>query len=107
MAEQQLCYALGISHSPPRPGQRALEFPPKLAAHLGLNTEPAWVYTDEFNVCTWLGPDLRPADRLSSLPTSREACVIGRLPTGWFDRLKTHFVESYRLKLAKPVPRRS
>ncbi|MDN3627999.1 growth inhibitor PemK [Methylobacterium isbiliense] len=107
MGGQPICYALGISHSPPRSGQRALEFPPKLAAHLGLDTEPAWVYTDEFNVFAWPGPDLRPADRLPSLPGSRDTCVIGRLPTDWFDKLKEHFSESYRLRLAKPVPRRS
>jgi hypothetical protein len=102
----ELAYAVAISHSAPREGDRALEVPPRLKRHLGLDVRPSWVYTDELNVFAWPGPDLRPAERLSSLPQARGTCVIGHLPSDWFADLKRHLSETYRLqKLA--VVRRS
>lgn len=92
-----VAFVLGISHSEPHPGQRALEFPLKLKRHLGLDDEPAWIYTDEMNVFVWPGPDLRPADRLSGLPQTKDSCVIGRLPNDFFDQIKAHVAESRRL----------
>ncbi len=102
---EEVAYVLCISHSEPLPGRRTLEVPLKLKRHLGLDAEPAWIFTDEVNVFPWPGPDLRDADRLSSLPQARGTCVIGRLPGDWFDQVKDHLLESYRLGLAKAVPR--
>jgi hypothetical protein len=49
-----------ITHTPPRDSSAALEIPPRVKAHLGLDAERSWVILDEFNVFTWPGFDLRP-----------------------------------------------
>lgn len=90
-------YVLAISHSPPRPGDRALQVPLKLKRHLGLDDGPSWIYTDQVNVFAWPGPDLRPAERLSRLPRAIGTCVIGALPTDWFKSVTVHMDESRRL----------
>ncbi|WP_420962653.1 hypothetical protein [Brucella sp. IR073] len=100
-----VAYVLGISHSPPLPGRRALEVPLKLKRHLGLDDEPSWLYTDEINIFAWPGPDLRPAEHLSCLPTARDTCVIGPLPGDWFRAVTQHLAESHRLGRVKTVPR--
>jgi len=100
-----LAYALGVSHKPPEKGERALEVPPKLKRHLGLDDEPSWIYTDQLNVFAWPGPDLRPAEWLSSLPGAKGGCIIAALPADWFQEVKDHLAESYRLKMVKPIPR--
>lgn len=105
MGPLPFAYVLGISHKPPLAFERTLEVPLKLKRHLGLDDEPAWIYTDQVNVFAWPGPDVRPADRLSSRPEARGSCVIGRLPDKWFEAVKQHLAESYRLGKVSPVPR--
>lgn len=100
-------YVLGISHAAPKASQRALQLPAKLKRHLGLDAAPSWIYTDEFNVFAWPGPDLRLADQLSSLPQASGTCVIGTLPGDWFMEVKRHLAESHRLGLARTVRRSS
>ena len=100
-----LAYALALPHSVPRAGDRAVIVPQKLLRHLGLATDPAWIYTDQINIFGWPGPDLRPAGYRSVLPRARGTCVIGALPADWFDGIKRHAIETYRLGLAKPLPR--
>jgi hypothetical protein len=98
-------YAVAISHKPPSATERAIEVPRKLKRHLGLDEEPSWIYTDQVNEFTWPGPDLRPADRLSSLPRARGACVIGPLPKDWFASLKAEIIQSLRLGRTRIVRR--
>jgi hypothetical protein len=98
-------YALGISHSPPRDGQRALLVPAKLKRFLGLDDAPSWIYTDQLNVFVWPGPDLRPAEWLSTRPNAKGGCVISALPADWFAEVKAHLQESYRLKKVQSVKR--
>lgn len=93
-----LTYALGISHMQPRAGQRALEVPAKLRRRIGLDAERQWIYTDEVNVFVWPGPDLRPARWISQHPVATDGCVLGALPVDWFEDVKRHFAESYRLR---------
>ncbi len=100
-----VAYVLGISHTPPRSGRRALVVPPKLKRHLGLDDAPSWLYTDELNVFAWPGPDIRPAEYLSILPMARGSCIIGQLPSDWFKQVKDHLVESYALGLARTIRR--
>jgi hypothetical protein len=100
-----VAYVVGISHTPPRPGRRALEVPPKLKRHLGLDGQPSWIYTVEINVFSWPGPDLRPAEHLSHSPSARETCVIGALPSDWFKQVTSHLAESHRMGLAKTIRR--
>lgn len=100
-----IAFVLGISHLPPRSGRRALEVPAKLKRHLGLDDEASWIYTDELNIFAWPGPDLRPASYLSTLPSARDSCVIGALPTDWFGIVKAHVAESHSLGSVRMIRR--
>lgn len=102
-----VAYVLGISHTPPREGRRALEVPLKLKRHLGLDDKPSWIYTDEINVFAWPGPDVRPAEHLSQSPVARGTCVIGALPGDWFKQVTSDLAESHRMGLAKTIRRTS
>lgn len=93
-----LAYVVAMSHSPPRADQRAIEVPAKLKRYLGLDDLASWVYVDELNIFAWPGPDLRPAHRLSDRPMAKDSCVIGPLPSDWFDLLKAEVAESHRLQ---------
>jgi len=107
MGPAPVAYVLGMSHSPPMEGQRAMEVPSKLKRHLGLDAERSWLYTDEINVFAWPGPDLRPASRLSSRPNLTGTCVIGALPTDWFKSVTSHVEESWALGRLRVVKRTS
>jgi hypothetical protein len=50
-----------ITHSPPRTADEAVAIPRLTAKRLGLDDEPKWIVTSEFNVFSWPGPDIRPA----------------------------------------------
>jgi len=100
-----LTYVAAISHKPPTSTERAVEVPKKLKRHLGLDEEPSWIYTDQVNEFIWPGPDLKPAERLSSLPRARGTCVIGALPDDWFDMLKNELIRSLQLGRAQIVRR--
>ncbi len=100
-----LAYVLGISHKPPTANERAMEVPAKLARHLGLDDEPMWIYTDQINIFAWPGPDVRPAEHLSTLPSSKDGCTIGALPKDWFDLVKAHLAESYRYQMVRTIKR--
>jgi len=41
----------------------AIELPPETKRRLGLDGQPSWVKTDNLNVFTWPGPDVRPVGR--------------------------------------------
>lgn len=48
-----------VTHSPPADGDAALELPPAVKRHLGLDDERSWVVLSESNLFDWPGPDLR------------------------------------------------
>jgi hypothetical protein len=100
-----LAFVAAISHKPPTASDRATEVPRKLKRHLGLDEDPSWIYTDQVNEFIWPGPDLRAADRLSSLPRARGTCVIGPLPDDWFDMLKNELIRNLRLGRARIIRR--
>jgi hypothetical protein len=75
IASVTLAYAVGMSHKPPDASEKAIEVPKKLKRHLGLDEDPSWIYTDQLNEFTWSGPDLRPAEWLSKLPSARDSCI--------------------------------
>lgn len=49
-----------ITHSQPREGTNAIEVPPKVKEHLGLDSKPSWIICDELNEFVWPGVDLYP-----------------------------------------------
>jgi hypothetical protein len=101
----KVAYVLGISHTPPRESERALQVPLKLKKFLGLDGEPSWIYTDQLNVFAWPGPDLRPGNHISNRPSAKENAVIGPLPSDWFEMLKAHLIESQQLQALTPIKR--
>jgi hypothetical protein len=100
-----LAYAVGMSHKPPEPAERAIEVPKKLKRHLGLDEDPSWIYTDQLNEFAWSGPDIRPAEWISTLPSARDTCVIGALPNSWFGLIKRDVIENLKLKRAQIIRR--
>ena len=74
-----------ITHSPPRHLASSLEIPPRVKAHLGLDSERSWVILDDVNVFIWPGYDLRPIK-------SRGGRIdYGFLPPRLFDQLIEKF----------------
>jgi hypothetical protein len=102
---QPVAYLLGISHSPPRPDERALPVPLQLKLRLGLDRQPAWIYLDQINIFVWPGPDLRPGSHVSNRPGASDTCDIGPLPGDWFAMLKREVVEAYRQRRLRLIKR--
>lgn len=65
----------------------AVEIPPRVKEHLGLDGERSWVILDEVNIFTWPGFDLRPIRR------DETRIDYGLLPPKFFDRLIDKFKE--------------
>ena len=105
IASVTLAYAVGMSHKSPAAFEKAIEVPRKLKRHLGLDERPSWIYTDQLNEFTWSGPELRPAEWLSTLPSARGSCIIGALPSNWFALVKQDIIENLKLKRAHVVRR--
>jgi hypothetical protein len=76
-----------ITHSSPRDLDAAVEIPPRVKVHLGLDSDRSWVVLDEVNVFVWPGYDLRPIRR------GEERIDYGLLPPRFFDRLIAKFSE--------------
>ncbi len=97
--EAPLVAVLPVTHSPPQ-GDDAIEIPPTLKSHLGLDAERSWIVLSEGNLFRWPGPDLRPIvnGELSTI-------VYGLLPPIFFKAIKDRFVNSLRARQAKVVRR--
>lgn len=52
-----------ITHTEPALERQAVALPPPVAARLGLDEAPQWIITDDVNLFTWPGPDVRPVPR--------------------------------------------
>lgn len=72
-----------VTRAAPREGQAAVEMPPQIAQHLGLDTGPHWVVVTEVNDFLWPGPDLRPVS-----PDRPDVFDYGFLPPSFFERIK-------------------
>lgn len=49
-----------VTHTPPHADTIALEMPPKVKRHLGLDDARSWIVLDEVNQFDWPGFDVRP-----------------------------------------------
>jgi mRNA-degrading endonuclease toxin of MazEF toxin-antitoxin module len=77
-----------ITHSPPASTTRAVEIPPRVKLHLGLDAAKSWVIADEVNEFAWPGFDLEP-DRNGEV-------AVGVLPPRLYERVRTLVLESAR-----------
>lgn len=48
--EVALC---AITHSPPSTSEQAIQIPPSVARHLGLDDQPCWIKTEQVNWVAW------------------------------------------------------
>jgi hypothetical protein len=76
-----------ITHSPPHNPSAAIEIPPRVKQHLGLDSERSCVVLDEINVFTWPGCDLRP------IRDGGGRVDYGFLPPRFFDQLVAKFAQ--------------
>ena len=89
-----------VTHSQPRPGEKAVEIPAATKQRLGLDDSPSWIKTNEVNRLTWPGPDLRPVSRKE--PGN---FVHGILPRGLFNRVRDNVLEHVRERTLKETRR--
>lgn len=68
-----------ITHSAHPNPELAIELPRRVAAHLGLDSQPSWVVVEDVNVFRWPGYDLRP------IAGTQNRYAYGYLPPKLFD----------------------
>jgi len=79
-----------ITHTPPADPADAVEIPPALKAHLGLDELPSWIVVTETNDFLWPGPDLRP------LPGVRPSRFdYGMLPPRFFAHVRDRILQAH------------
>jgi hypothetical protein len=89
-----------VTHSPPESSAAALELPPAVKRHLGLDAERSWVVLSESNLFDWPGPDLRRVgDRDDS------SVAYGFLPPRLFAELQRRFLALEAAARSKRVQR--
>lgn len=89
---------LPITHTPPANAGDAVEIPPPVKTHLGLDDERSWVMVNEGNRFEWPGYDLR------LIPgTGRHA--YGFLPPRLFNQIAEAFRTHYRAGRLLLAPR--
>jgi hypothetical protein len=78
---------LPITHRKPSYLEWAIEIPPAVKRHLGLDGEQSWIVLNESNEFTWPGPDLR------MLPGGDEGSIAyGFLPPHLFAKIRKTFL---------------
>jgi len=60
---EQVVTVAPVTHSEPKLADTAVEMPPAVKKHLGLDDQRSWIVTTEVNRFTWPGSDLRPIAR--------------------------------------------
>ena len=97
---REVVTVVAITHTPPGDPADAVEIPPALKAHLGLDDLPSWIVVTETNDFLWPGPDLRP------VPGSQPPRFhYGMLPPRFFAHLRTRIMDAYRRRILTRVPR--
>ena len=84
-----------VTHTPPVDPAEAVEMPPALKAHLGLDDMPSWIVVTETNDFLWPGPDLRP------VPGKPGRFHYGMLPPRFFAHVRNRLLQAH----ARRVPR--
>ena len=91
-------YVAPITHTPPGNKRRAVEIPAVTKVRLKLDDAQSWIMTDELNVFTWPGPDIRPA-------TSRDGIAFGYLPYTLSRKVAEAVLQQMRLGKGRLVER--
>ena len=76
--EREVVTVVPITHTPPSDPADAIEIPPALKAHLGLDDMPSWIVVTETNDFLWPGPICRPGSSpISATGSYRRICGAG------------------------------
>ena len=86
-----------ITHSEPRPGDRAIEIPQAVKRQLGLDDLKSWVMVDEVNETTWPGYDLQT--------NLQGQYAYGFIPPTLFRRIKAEMMQVLKARHLRRVPR--
>jgi hypothetical protein len=89
---------LPITHGVPVDPASAVEIPLPVKRHLGLDDDRSWIIVDEGNEFLWPGYDLR------KLPHS-DRYDYGFLPPRFFNQVLESFVDWYRSRRRRIIPR--
>jgi hypothetical protein len=79
-----------ITHTPPADPTDAVEIPPGLKAHLGLDQHPSWIVVTEMNDFLWPGPDLRPRHGVTL-----NRFDYGMLPPRFFAHIRDRILQAH------------
>ncbi len=88
-----------LTHRPPRDPAVAIEVPPAVKRHLGLDAQRSWIICDEVNEFAWPGFDLRP------IPGSQGRYHHGFLPPGLFRQVAARIADLRRSGHGRTTPR--
>jgi hypothetical protein len=88
-----------VTHTPPDDPAAAVEIPPAVKRHLGLDSDRSWMIVDEVNEFTWPGFDLRP------IPHASDSFAYGFLPPRLFDHLMTKLRYIWNRGQGRATPR--
>ena len=80
-----------VTTQSPRSGDAFVEIPLRVRKHLGLGDQRCWIVTDEYNLFTWPGPDLRPIRR-----AGRVEPRYGAIPAKLFEQVRTRIEAAAR-----------
>jgi hypothetical protein len=86
-----------ITHSEPRPGDRAIEIPQAVKKQLGLDDLRSWVIVDEVNETAWPGYDLQT--------NAQGQYAYGFIPPTLFRRIKAEMMQVLKTSRLRRVPR--
>jgi hypothetical protein len=100
LADLTIVTVVPVTHTPPAHPAEAIEIPPAIKAHLGLDKAPSWIVVSEVNDFVWPGPDLRPIPGKS--PSRVE---FGVLPPRFFKRVRDRLLALRGERRLRSVPR--
>jgi hypothetical protein len=95
--ERTVVTVVPVTHTPPTDLAEAVEIPPSLKKHLGLDDMPSWVVVTETNDFLWPGPDLRPCPGVTPIRFD-----YGMLPPRFFAHIRDRILQAHlRRKLSR------
>jgi hypothetical protein len=89
---------LPITHAAPADRKAAIEIPPRIKKHLGLDDARSWIVVAEGNEFVWPGYDLRKVP-------STDQYEFGFLPPRFFNQILDAFVALHKAGHTKKTPR--
>lgn len=89
-----------VTHNSPGNLASAVEIPPNVKRHLGLDEARSWIVLDESNEFLWPGPDLRRVG-----DDDNGTVAYGFLPPGLFAAMRQRFIALEEKKRSARVPR--